>query len=159
VNRDVGGLVRTVVALALFAFVASETMAALKASGAWSRPGAPVAAPADPVAPIEALVAAQQPPLPAALRDPFGPGVVPVPEGGHVVVRRPVTPPPPPKPVLTAIVWDADPRALVRWKNRDWTVRAGGLFDEFQVTRITRDQVVLSRNGESIVLERKAQGD
>jgi hypothetical protein len=61
--------------------------------------------------------------------------------------------------VLTAIVYDADPRALVRWMGRDWTVRPGGLFDDFQVTSITRDQVTLSRGSETIVLQRKTQGD
>jgi hypothetical protein len=76
-------------------------------------------------------------------------------------VRRPVVQVPAPvaRPVLTAIVWDADPRALVRWQGREWTVRAGALFDEFQVVSITRDQVTLSRGTESIVLQRKPQGD
>ncbi len=61
--------------------------------------------------------------------------------------------------MLTAIVFDADPRALLRWNGRDYSVRPGGLFDDFQVVSITRDQVVLSRNGENIVLQRKSQGE
>jgi hypothetical protein len=61
--------------------------------------------------------------------------------------------------VLTAIVFDADPRALVRWQGREYTVRPGGIFAEFEVESITRDQVVLKRGPENIVLRRKPQGD
>jgi hypothetical protein len=67
--------------------------------------------------------------------------------------------PPPAVPILTAIVWDNDPRALVHWKNRDWTVREGGLFDEFLVVSITRDQVNLRRGDATLVLQRRNPGD
>jgi hypothetical protein len=65
----------------------------------------------------------------------------------------------PPVPILTAIVWDNDPRALVHWKDRDWTVREGGLFDEFLVVSITRDQVSLRRGDATLVLQRRNLGD
>jgi len=162
VNRDVGALTRTLVALALFAFVTVQTMGALRASGAWSGPGRMLAtAPDDPVAGIERLLAVEQPASVTPARDPFmlGAATAPLTHATPHIPRKPAVPPPPPQPVLTAIVWDADPRALVHWKNRDWTVRAGGLFDEFQVTSITRDQVVLSRGSETIVLQRRTQGD
>ena len=68
-------------------------------------------------------------------------------------------PAPPAVPVLTAIVWDNDPRALVHWKDREWTVREGGLFDEFQVVSITRDQVSLRRGDATLVLQRRNLGD
>ena len=62
-------------------------------------------------------------------------------------------------PVLTAIVWDADPRALVRWQDRNWTVREGTLFDQFQVVSITRDQITLRRGDETLVLRQRNPGD
>jgi hypothetical protein len=70
-----------------------------------------------------------------------------------------VTPVPEARPVLTAILTDNDPRALIRWKDREWTVREGGLFDEFQVLSITRDQVTLRRGDATVVLQRKNPGD
>ncbi len=164
-NRDIGGLLRPLVALALFALVAAQTVVALRASGAWSGNGNGggkpfAAAPADPVAPVEALIARAEPAQAALSRDPFQFAAVAAPAAhAGAVVRRPVIPPPPARPVLTAIVFDSDPRALVRWKGHDWTVRPGGLFDEFQVTSITRDQVTMSRGSETIVLQRKPQGD
>ncbi len=160
-NRDIGLIVRTILALALFAFVALQTTGALHASGAWSTGGhAPAAAsPPDPVAPVEALLAGPEPAMSVSVRDPFQIGARPAPVAiAGQPVRKPV-PPPAPVPVLTAIVWDADPRALVRWQGRDWTVRPGGLFDVFQVSSITRDEVTLSRGSETLVLRRKAQGD
>ncbi len=166
-NRDAGWLLTPLLALALFALVAFQTVQALEASGAWSgalhrdvgRPSTPAAA--DPFAPIGALLLQPQPPLPAAgIRDPFTLGGAPSAVATRVpAVRKPKPAAPPARPVLTAIVWDADPRAVLRWEGRDWTVHTGGLFDEFQVVGITRDQVTLSRNGETFVLQRKPQGD
>ena len=164
-NRDIGVFLRPLVALALLAFVATQTVNALHASGAWSgtrnNAGKPIAAaPADPVAAVEVLIARVEPASAASFRDPFQIGAQPAPVATTGPgVRKPVVPPPPALPVLTAIVWDADPRALVRWKGRDWTVRPGGLFDVFQVISITRGQVTLSRGSETMVLQRKAQGD
>lgn len=62
-------------------------------------------------------------------------------------------------PLLTAIVWDDDPRALVRWNGREWTIREGGLFDEFQVVHISREQVTLRRGDATLVLHRRNPGD
>jgi hypothetical protein len=61
-------------------------------------------------------------------------------------------------PVLTSIVWDADPRATIRFNGRDYSVRQAALFDDYRVVSITRDQVVLDRLGESLVL-RLAPGE
>ncbi|MFN8586237.1 MAG: hypothetical protein U0704_00410 [Candidatus Eisenbacteria bacterium] len=159
-NRDIGWLLAPLVALAVFAFVLVQTLAALESSGVWSR-GRRVAAVAadDPLVLLDATIA----PLPAAVaptRDPFATGSAPVnttPAASGP--KKPAPPPAPARPVLTAIVYDADPRALVRWQGRDYSVRAGGLFDVFQVVSISRDQVVLKRGDESIVLQRKPQGD
>jgi hypothetical protein len=154
------------VALAILALVVAQTFFALRATGAWSGVGAAqsrsfAVAPADPVSAVEGLLANAEPATATPERDPFRIGAAPRPVAisGPVTHKPVVAPPPAPRPVLTAIVWDADPRALVRWKGRDWTVRPGGLFDEFQVVGITRDQVTLSRGSETIVLPRKTQGD
>jgi hypothetical protein len=77
------------------------------------------------------------------------------PTDARPAVRRPADAPAPAAPVVTAIVTDNDPRALVRWKGREWTIRPGGLFDEFVVRSITRDQVTLLRGSETLVLTRK----
>ncbi len=76
----------------------------------------------------------------------------------RVTSKLPPKPVPPALPTLTAIVFDNDPRAIVRWNGRDWDVRQNALFDVFQVVSISRDQVVLRRGDESIVLKRP-QGD
>lgn len=163
-NRDISWLLAPLVAIGVFAFVLWQTMGALSASGAWAHGGkAPIAAPNDPFVLLDAVVArtwtgeSSAPPG----RDPFQTGAAPAPDRAPVAKGPAVAPKPvaPARPVLTAIVFDADPRALLRWNGRDYSVRPGGLFDDFQVVSITRDQVVLSRNGENIVLQRKSQGE
>lgn len=161
-NRDIGWILVPLVALAVLAFVLWQTMGSLSASGAWARGGrAPVASPDDPFVLLDRVISPPTSAVRAAVRDPFTTGAAPTvtasPE--NTGPRKPAAPPPPARPVLTAIVWDADPRALVRWQGRDYSVRPGGLFDEFQVVSITRDQVVLRRGDENIVLARKPQGE
>lgn len=161
-NRDISRFLGPLFALALLAFVLVQTLHALQDSGVW-RFGAPrvVAPAADPLAELDGLIArAQGATFDAASRDPFGYGAAsPRPGGDRPVVRRPVVPPPPATPVLTAILYDNDPRALVRWKDREYIVRSGSLFAEFEVLSIARDQVVLKRGAETLVLRRKPQGD
>ena len=166
-TREAGRLLTALIAVVVFALVAFQTVGALHDSGAWA--GAwkkhsfvPGPRPDDPFAPLDALLDHPLPPLGSgAVRDPFALGAAPAPATSHApAARKPVAPAPEPKPILTAIVWDADPRALVHWQGRDWTIRSGGLFDEFQVQSITREQVTLSRGSETIVLQqRKPQGD
>ncbi len=92
------------------------------------------------------------------LRDPFVYGGAPA-SAARPTKRRPPNPVPPPVPVLTAIVWDNDPRALIHWGDRDFTVRSGETFAEFRVVGITRDQVVLDHHGESVTLRRPIKGE
>lgn len=161
-NRDLGRFLGPALAVALFAFVLWQTVHALQDAGVW-RFGPPraVALVADPLAALDGLIArAQGSTFDGAARDPFGYGAAaPRPGGDRPVVRRPVVPPPPAVPVLTAILYDYDPRAFVRWDGREYIVRSGSLFAEFEVLSIARDQVVLRRGTESIVLRRKPQGE
>lgn len=156
-NRDIGRYLAPAFAVALFAFVVWQTMNALQGSGVWRFGSRAAPTPlADPLASLDDLVARTQgATFDGASRDPFGYGAVASQPGpNRPVVRRPAEPPPPAVPVLTAIVHDADPRAVVRWQGREFTVRPGGLFDDFVVVSITREQVVLRRGSENIVLRR-----
>ena len=161
-NREIGRFLAPFLALALMALVVTQTMHSLQEAGVW-RFGARKAfvPPADPLASLDGLLTrAQAPTFSGASRDPFGYGLVATrPGGDRLIVRRPVVPRPPPLPVLTAIVFDADPRAVVRWEGREFMIRPDGIFAEFVVESITRDQVILQRGPEKIVLRRKPQGE
>ena len=161
-NRSTRRLVAPLIAAALFGFVVVQTGSALQDSGVW-RFGrrAPYVLPSDPLAELDGQLArGTNAPFAGASRDPFGYGAVASGPGpSRPVVRRPVVPPAPEVPVLTAIVYDADPRALVRWQGRDYTIRKEMMFGDFVVVSIARDQVVLRRGTEDLVLKRKPQGE
>ncbi len=160
-NHDPVAWVTRVVAVAVMAGVVAQTLAALGVTGAfgWRVATVRVAVPHAYQA-LDRAIDRRDPAFSLAqVRDPF--------EFRHAPPDS-LPPSPPPRrvrpvviadPVLTAIVWDNDPRALVRWKDRTWTIREGGLFDEFQVVSITRDQVRLSRGAVTIVLQRSNLGD
>ena len=160
-----GEWVSPLVALLVLAVVIAQTLGALQVTGAF---GWHASVPRARVAPaylsLERAIDRRDPSFTLAnLRDPFGYGHADI---DRAAAARP-TPPKsrpapvvvPALPVLTAIVWDNDPRALVRWQQREWTVREGGLFDEFQVVSITRDQVTLRRGDETLVLNRRNPGE
>lgn len=158
-NRDVGRLLAPAFALLVLALVLWQTLGALQAAGVWRLGPPPASAPAaDPLASLDARIArALHSGFTGASRDPFGFGsATPQPAGPvSAAPRRPAPPPAPAVPVLTAIIFDADPRAIVRWDGREYSVRAGSLFAEFEVVSIARDQVVLKRGTESLVLRRQ----
>jgi hypothetical protein len=136
-----------------------QTMSALRSSGTWSRWKAPTAVPVDPYSRIDRILARGDTTRPSGpLRDPFEYGrasasvAVSRPRSERVVV--PVR-----RPSLTAIIWDNDPRASIRWNDRDYSVRVNTLFDEYRVKSISRDQLVLEREGESIVLRLSKKGE
>lgn len=155
-NRGLSGILAPLIAVGLFAFIGWQTLGALHVAGAWVQPNAPEPLASDgPFAQLDGLLAAAEHPARATALDPFvfGGAVAAVtPVTSKPVVKKPVIPPPPPRPVLTAIVWAAEPSAVVHWKDHDWTLHPGALFDEFQVLSISRDQVVLKRGDENIVL-------
>ncbi len=161
---DAKSLFLRAVALVVLIVIVQQTSASLQASGAWQRRSRTARVRTeDPYSRLDGLIAAAKTPLePDRLRNPFLYGA---PRGGTAVTPRPkpvnTTPQPvpePPKPTLTAIVWDSDPQATIRYDGRDFSVHSNSLFSEFRVKSISATQVVLDRNGESIVLTLR-QGD
>jgi hypothetical protein len=153
------------VALVVLGLTLQQTLAALRASGSWRpRASGPRVRTEDPYTRVDDLFAENRPELsPEQIRNPFAFGSArsaPVAGGAaKPATPRPVTPPEPPKPMLTSIIWDNDPRATVRYDGRDYSVRANSLFAEFKVKSITPNEVVLDRNGETIVLGLRPKGD
>jgi hypothetical protein len=164
VNRDVGQWVSPIVAVVVLAVVTAQIFAALQVTGAF---GWHAAAPRVLTSPayrsLDRAIDRHDPSFTVeGLRDPFMYGASGAHDGNDPPLPRRQKPAPPvvlAVPVLTAIVWDSDPRALIRWNEREWTVREGGLFDEFQVVRITRDHVTLRRGEETLELHRRNPGE
>ena len=164
-NRDAGAWVSPLVAALVLGGVIAQTLGALHVTGAF---GWHASAPRATVAPVylaldRAIDLHDARFTLANLRDPFGYGRADI-NRTVAALPAPTRPKPvplvaPALPLLTAIVWDNDPRALVRWNQREWTVREGGLFDDFQVISITRDQVTLRRGDETLVLNRRNPGE
>ena len=151
-----------ILAIVLLGITLQQTMGALKTAGAWRKQQATRPTTQNPYAHLDALVSAPQPEIPETMRNPLNYGNRPAP------VRRPTrrtsTPRPPverpkPKPVLTSIIWDNDPRATLRYNERDFSIREDGLFADFRVVRITQTMVILERNGERTVLTIRPKGD
>jgi hypothetical protein len=154
-------LVGPLAAFLLLALTLQQTSDALRRSGAWRESAtAPANTAASPFARLDEelrrrtdLVSAE------TSRDPFDYRSSQAPRPTQTSTPRPrPAPPPPARPVLTAIIFDSDPRALVRFDGRDYTVRDNSLFSDFRVVRITRDEVVLDKSGQSLVLRRPTGG-
>lgn len=161
-KNDARGLVAPLLAAVAMAVVISQTVAALRDSGAWAaKPVRRASANVEsPYARLDREIGQiSKSPVTDNLRNPFAYGTTTATRESGPVKPKPAKPAPPHVPVLTAILWDNDPRALIHWGDRDYTVRSGDLFAEFHVTGITRDQVVLDRNGESLRLRRPTKGD
>src|SRR6185503_12826476 len=143
-----------VVGALVLTLILQHTVSALRSAGTWEENQ--VAAPKqNPYAPLDFLLSIPDTTaLPTALRDPFG--YAPAPARPRLpVVRAPVAvaqgPDPAPEvpmPTLTAIIWDADPRATVRFEGRNFSVRENSLFADFTVKTIRPNEVVLDRNGQ-----------
>lgn len=164
-SRDASEWVSPLVAVVVLTLVTAQIFGALQVTGAfgWHSPAPPlVASPS--YRSLERAIDLHDPSFSLAdLRNPFEYGrLAGGPDGSDSPRSQrhksaPVAPAP--MPVLTAIVWDNDPRALIHWKQREWTVREGGLFDEFQVVGFTREQVTLRRGDETLVLHRRNPGE
>jgi len=157
------GWIALLVGVGVLMLVVSETIAGLGVTGAfgWRVQPVKVEVPSAFRTVDETLARLEGSAAPDGLRDPFvfaRPTAVAVTRAAAPAAPRPL-PAAEAQPILTAIVWDDDPRALVRWKGREWTIREGGLFDEFQVVRISRDQVQLRREDATLVLTRRNPGE
>ena len=159
-------LVVPLVAGLVLVLTLQQTVGALRMSGSWRLGGqGPRPRPDDPYSRLEGILSRTSPSVVYdQLRNPFAFGAAPKPAGTAEAPHRPtqavrVTPTGPPPPVLTAIVWDNDPRATVRYDGRDFSVRENSLFADFRVTSISSTKVVLERNGEAIVLTLPPKGD
>jgi len=154
-------ILRVIVAIALLA-VLTVTLAALRESDQWRRPGRNSTLQAnDPYDGLTRLLA-QGPAAPATVvRDPFRPPNIRT-TTAPTTRRVTILPPAPVQelPVVTAIVSDdADPRAVIRYEGRSYTVAAGGLFADYKVISVTTDTVVLERAGQQLVLKLHKQGE
>jgi hypothetical protein len=160
VNLELKHVLGPLIALVILAVIGLQTSDALRHSGTWAaRPRVRATPAPDPYASLEARLASPHKDLVlASLRDPFAYGRVSAP--ARRAPERPKAPPPPPKPILTGILADNDPRAFIRYRDRNYTVKIGDLFADLKVVSITRDQVVLDRsNGERMTLQRLTKGD
>jgi hypothetical protein len=148
------------VALLVLALMGFQTMGALRNSGLTGKRSRSTKRFEDPYAGIDMILARPLLDVPSVgARDPFAFGVAKPVNPIAVVTHKPFVPPPPPRPVLTSIIWDQDPRATIRYDNRDFSVRENSLFADFKVTSITATQVVLDRNGEALVLTLRSKGE
>jgi hypothetical protein len=142
-----------VIAVVFLVVIGVQTRDALKRSGAWTRARGAVVH-VDPYANLDRqLETMSRATVPTGLRDPFtfaGTGLPAPPVDTGASRPRPRQP----DPVLTAIVADQDPRAVILYEGRNYSVKTGDLFAEFRVMSVTRDEVVLDGGGRSLVLRR-----
>jgi hypothetical protein len=160
---DLARLLGPLVAALVLVLIVQQTWGALRVGGVWGQHRTTVSPPANPFTRIEDLLApaAGEPPA-TPLRDPFAFGRAPAPvvKPGRAAPRPAPAPVAPARPVLTSIVWlESNPSATLRWNGRDYPVQTNTLFDEFQVQSITRNQVTLTRGGETLVLQLPKKGD
>jgi hypothetical protein len=156
-NLDLRGAFPGLMAALFLLVIGLQTADALKRSGAWT-PRAQAIVAVDPYASLDRQLEQSGQTLPRGeVRDPFRFVGTPV-----VVTRSGAVKPPPrkPKPVLTAIVADEDPRGLINFEGRNYSVKTGDLFAEFRVMSVTRDEVILlDGGGQSLVLRRPGKGE
>ena len=157
-STDLRTFLGPLIAVIILGVVGFQTQDALRKSGTWGPHKAAKPRPAvDPYAALETSLASPDSIAPASsLRDPFNFARAPQPVTRTV---RVITPAPPPKPLLTAIVSGADPRALVRYQDHDYTIKAGDQFADFKVISITADAVILERGGQRLSLNRPTKGE
>lgn len=162
-NLDLRRLLPVLVALVTLGLVGVQTFGALRAEGPWRLRTQRTRVSPDPYARLERLiVAGSAGELPSTLRDPFGYGAVAPMERSAGATRprpRPVVPPEPEKPVLTAIVSDENPTAILRYEGRSYTVRSGDLFADFHVVSVNAERVVLESGGRRLVLSLPSKGE
>jgi hypothetical protein len=165
---DPRSLIAPLVGVLVLILVVQKTTGALQASGTWQNEERNLIPPVSPYARLDQMLAvpdtgARQ----GGVRNPFGYGMASVPVAVKPSISRPRTPVvtvpaapiEPAKPQLTAIVWDADPRASVRWEGRDFSVRQNSVFADFTVKIIRPNEIVLERSGQELVLRLSRRGE
>ncbi|NOT32630.1 MAG: hypothetical protein HOP12_00495 [Candidatus Eisenbacteria bacterium] len=145
------------------AVIGLQTSEALRAAGPWRPRAAKPTAVSAPYARLERVLAqAESGEVPSTLRDPFSYGAArPIVPTGPTTPRivRPSKPVAPPAPVVTAIVSDADPRAILVFEGRNYMVKPGDSFAGFQVISMTPESVVLESNGQRLVIRLASKGE
>ena len=157
--RALSGPIAALVALLLISF---QTADALRRAGTSKENPVAQAQPEDPMIEFERRLALPDPnPTAENLRDPFGFAAEPAAVSRRTRAPLPASlpPPPPPPPILTAIIWDNDPSASIRWNGRDYSVKVNSQISDYQVVRIGRDHVVLTHGGESLILRLHRKGE
>jgi hypothetical protein len=163
-NRGPTGLLPFLVALAALATVGAVTSQALRSAGPWKNSGGRTRhLTSDPYTRLDNLLARSRADstIASTMRDPFGYGPPTVVARTSRSAAKKATPAPVPQPVLTAIVSDANPAAVIRYQDRSYTVKPGDLFAEFRVISVTSDAVVLERGTERLTLaspQRRTKG-
>ena len=153
-------LLPSLLAVVVLVLTGVQTSTALRDSGAWrTPPKAGNRPPEDPYRSLDLVLAASDSAsVPRTLRDPFAFGRAPTPP--RTVVRAPVVPPPPAQPVVTAIVTDEETaRAILRFQDISYSVKAGDLFAQYRVVSITADAVVVDDGKERLTLKPPTRGE
>ena len=163
---DPRSLIAPIFGVLVLVLVVQNTAVALKASGTWQPEAKKRVRPESPYTRLDLILSRiGTSPLPEVIRDPFGyGGATPRPSVStsaprRIVEPKVIVPVEPPRPSLTAIIWDDDPRATVRWDGRDFSVRANSLFADFTVKSIRPTEVVLERGGQQMVLRLIKKGE
>ena len=155
---DLKSFLAPLIALVILLVIVAQTTGAIRAAGTWTPRPPRSAGQVNPYVRIDGLLERAAVPGATAVRNPFAFGAAS--RSATTAVRpRPVKIVLPERPTLTSIVFDDDPRATIRFDGRDYAVRQNGLFDDYQVTSITRNQVTLRRNGETLVLQLQRKGE
>lgn len=157
---DLEALISPLIALVLLVLIVQQTLGALRATGAWGRRHVATAHADDPYARLDRALAMRDSAT-TNMRDPFEFGRSPQTQVvvRHTTVKPPPEPQGPPPPVLTSIIFDNDPRATIRYNDRDYPVRVNSLFADYRVVSIARDQVVIDRSGQTLVLKLHSKGE
>jgi hypothetical protein len=160
VKFDLEALIAPLIALVLLVLIVQQTLGALRATGAWGRRTVATSHADDPYARLDRALAMRDSST-TNMRDPFEFGRSPQTQVAvrHTTVKAPPEPQGPPPPVLTSIIFDNDPRATIRYNDRDYPVRVNSLFGDFRVVSIARDQVVIDRSGQTLVLKLHSKGE
>ena len=157
-SLDLRTLLRAAAAIAMLAVVAFQTLGAVNKYGAWSSKSAALQRPDDPYLPFEGQLARPEPTIPfSVLRDPFAYASPPAAERRRLAESAMISAPA--APVLTAIIWDNDPRASVQWDGRDYSVRTNSMFADYRVMSISRDAIVLAQGDQTLVLRIHKKGE